>query len=72
MTGILFRLFKLSWYLLLLPVHIVMAFAAGITTCALMLVDIPLWVILGRYGLLSDPATEWTVYHVDKIIGDGP
>lgn len=70
MFGILFRLFKLAWYLTWLPVHIVMLFVASVIALTLMVVDLPLWVLFGRYGILSDLPSAWGGYHLDKIFGD--
>lgn len=70
MLGVLFRLFKLAWYLIWLPVHIAMVSIAAIVACLLMVIDIPLWVLFGRYGILSYKIGPWHTYHLDKILGE--
>lgn len=70
MFGVIFSLFKLAWYLLWLPAHVLMVVVAGIISCALMVVDIPLWVLVGRYGILSDKTITWFEYHEGKVFGD--
>lgn len=70
MLGVIFRLFKLVWYLVWLPVHIVMVFVTAIIGVTLMVVDVPLWVLFGKYGILSDLPIAWHHFHLDKILGD--
>ncbi|QZI93236.1 hypothetical protein SIPHO075v1_p0013 [Vibrio phage PS65A.1] len=70
MLGVLCRLFKIAWYLLWLPVHIVTVFVTCIIACTLMVLDIPLWVLFGKYGILSDLPLAWHHFHLDKLFGD--
>lgn len=70
MLGMIFRLFKLTWYLLRLPVHIAMVFVTSIIACALMVLDIPLWILFGKYEVLSDTPLAWHDFHLGKIFGD--
>lgn len=70
MLGVLFRLFKLAWYLIWLPVHVVMVFVTLILTCALMVVDIPLWVLSGKYGIMSGLPLAWHHFHLGKLFGE--
>ena len=70
MLGVLFRLFKLAWYLIWLPVHIVLYFISLTVAVVLMVVDLPLWVLFGKYGMLSDRGLYWNTYHLDKLFGD--
>lgn len=70
MVGVLFRLFKCAWYLIWLPVHVVLYFISLTVVVFLMVIDLPLWVLLGKYGVLSDSALTWNTYHLDKMFGE--
>lgn len=66
--GIIKRLFYIIFYLALFPVHLLMyLIAGGLSLLAMLVLDVPIWIVTGKSDLVGRHFTNWAFWHLDRM-----